>query len=193
MADIQHSALTDPNIHEPKGITTALAGQVYVADGSNSGDWVFPSGHAYGEIYITEGTTTQTLAASSAKAILNPTAEWVSNGNKNVTLTPASGTITVLAAGEYALNFWITFTTAAVSSGAKYRFYYAINGVTSTRNVFCAKTTNGAETHTLSASGIAALSANDVVSIYVAGDATSSGTNITPVEAGFNIQLIEPA
>lgn len=39
MASIQHSALTDPNIHEPKGITTASAGQIYVADGSSSGDW----------------------------------------------------------------------------------------------------------------------------------------------------------
>jgi len=193
LADIQHSALTDPNIHEPKGITTALAGQVYVADGSNSGDWMFPAGHAYSEIYITEGVTAQTLSASSAKATLNPTGEWTSNGNKNVTQTPASGTLTVLAAGEYKLDFWITFTTAAVASGAKYRFYYAINGTSGTRNVYCAKTTNGAETHTVSASGIATLAANDVLSIQVAGDATSSGTDITPVEAGFNIQLIEPA
>lgn len=193
MANIQHSALSDPNIHEPKGVTTALAGQVYVADGSNSGTWSFPAGHAYGEIYITEGVTSQTLSAASAKAILNPTGEWTGNGNKNVTLTPASGTITVLAAGEYALNFWITFTTAAIAGGAKYRFYYAINGVTNTRNVFSAKSTNAAETHTLSASGIASLAVNDVVSIYVAGDATSSSTAIIPVEAGFNVQLIEPA
>ena len=193
MADIQHSALTDPNIHEPKGITTALAGQVYIADGSNSGDWSFPAGHAYSEIYISEGVTTQTLAASSAKAILNPTAEWTSNGSKNVTQTPASGTLTVLAAGEYALNFWITFTTAAIASGAKYRFYYSVNGTSGTRNVYCAKTTNGVETHSLSSSGIVALAVNDILSIHVAGDATSSGTNITPVEAGFHVQLIEPA
>jgi hypothetical protein len=39
MASIQHSALSDPEIHEPKGITTALAGRVYVSDGSASGSW----------------------------------------------------------------------------------------------------------------------------------------------------------
>lgn len=35
----QHSDITDPNIHEPKGISTAALGQVYAADGAGSGDW----------------------------------------------------------------------------------------------------------------------------------------------------------
>lgn len=39
MADIEHSTITDPNIHEPKGIATATADQIYVADGAGSGDW----------------------------------------------------------------------------------------------------------------------------------------------------------
>jgi len=37
MATVQHSALTDPNIHEPKGVSTAAAGKVYVANGAGSG------------------------------------------------------------------------------------------------------------------------------------------------------------
>jgi hypothetical protein len=193
LADIQHSALTDPNIHEPKGITTALAGQVYVADGSNSGDWMFPAGHAYGEIYIAGGATSQTLSAGSATAILNPTDEWTANGSKNMTLTPANGTITVLAAGEYALSFWIAFNTASIGSGAKYNFHYAVNGTPSTRKIITAKNTSGVDTLNVSASGITALAANDIVSIYVSGDGTSSGTAITPLEAGLVVQLIEPA
>lgn len=39
MADISHTDITDPNIHEPKGISGATAGQVYVSDGSGSGSW----------------------------------------------------------------------------------------------------------------------------------------------------------
>ena len=35
----QHSAITDPNIHEPKGISTASNRQVYKANGSGSGTW----------------------------------------------------------------------------------------------------------------------------------------------------------
>jgi hypothetical protein len=39
MANVQHSALTDPNLHEPKGIASANANELYVADGSTSGAW----------------------------------------------------------------------------------------------------------------------------------------------------------
>lgn len=39
MANVQHSALTDPELHEPKDISTASSGEVYVADGSASGAW----------------------------------------------------------------------------------------------------------------------------------------------------------
>ena len=35
----EHSVLTDPNLHEPKGVSTATNGQVYVADGAASGAW----------------------------------------------------------------------------------------------------------------------------------------------------------
>lgn len=39
MANIQHSTLTDPNLHEPKGISTASANTVYMANGSGSGTY----------------------------------------------------------------------------------------------------------------------------------------------------------
>jgi hypothetical protein len=45
MAVISHKNITDPQIHEPKGISGANAGEVYVANGSGSGSWV-----AQGEI-----------------------------------------------------------------------------------------------------------------------------------------------
>lgn len=39
MANVQHSNLTDPNLHEPKGVSTATADQVYISNGSGSGNW----------------------------------------------------------------------------------------------------------------------------------------------------------
>lgn len=39
MANVQHSSLTDPNLHEPKGISTASANQAYLSNGSGSGTW----------------------------------------------------------------------------------------------------------------------------------------------------------
>lgn len=35
----EHNTITDPEIHEPKGVSTAGAGQVYIADGAGSGTW----------------------------------------------------------------------------------------------------------------------------------------------------------
>lgn len=39
MANVAHSTLTGANLHEPKGVATAPAGTVYVANGSGSGAW----------------------------------------------------------------------------------------------------------------------------------------------------------
>jgi hypothetical protein len=193
MPNIQHAVLTDPQLHEPKGVSTAASGKVYRANGSGSGTWVFPSGHAYGELYIEGGVTAQTLPAASAKAKLNPTGEWTANGSEHVTLSAANGTITVLVAGEYQLNFWIAFNTASIAAGAKYNFHYAVNGTPNTRKIITAKNTAGVDTLNVSATGFANLAANDVVSIYVGGDATSSSTAITVLEAGLNLSLLDPA
>ena len=73
MANIQHSVLTDPQLHEPKGASTAASGKVYVANGSGSGAWQFIAGHSYGDLYITGSSVSQTLSAASALAKLNPT------------------------------------------------------------------------------------------------------------------------
>ena len=39
MANKQHVDITDPNIHEPKGVSSAPVNQVYVANGTGSGTW----------------------------------------------------------------------------------------------------------------------------------------------------------
>lgn len=39
MANIEHSLIADPDIHEPKGIASASAGEVYIADGAGGGSW----------------------------------------------------------------------------------------------------------------------------------------------------------
>ena len=45
LATIQHNLLTTSELHEPKGIDSATAGQVYFADGAGSGQWAtWPSG-----------------------------------------------------------------------------------------------------------------------------------------------------
>ena len=35
----EHNTITDPEIHEPKGVAAAASGEVYVANGAGSGSW----------------------------------------------------------------------------------------------------------------------------------------------------------
>lgn len=44
MANVAHSTLTAANLHEPKGVATATAGQVYIANGAGSGAWTTITG-----------------------------------------------------------------------------------------------------------------------------------------------------
>ena len=69
MANVQHSTLTDPNLHEPKGASTAAADQLYRSNGSGSGTWTnanrFP-GTGWGQYrnatYV--GTTTDNFTTT---------------------------------------------------------------------------------------------------------------------------------
>jgi len=188
---IQHDSITDPNIHEPKGISTASNGAMYFADGAGSGDWKRGAGHAYADMDITNGTTAFALAAASAFTKLNPTAEWQSGESHELTITPANGEITLTVAGTYLIEFWVTFDTASLAAGTKYYFKYAIDGVTATRQLSVQKNTAGVDRIGAAAHGIVTVSANQVLSIYTAGDGTSSGTNITVADAGLTALLLK--
>lgn len=181
---IQHKLIADADLHEPKGIASATAGKVYVSNGSGSGSWLYPSGKVHGEIYIDAGATSQTLSAGQAYAKLNPTAEWASGVSSILTLTPGNGTITLTEAGDYLVNFWAQFSTASLATGTVYNFKYNLDGTNSGRTLTVQKFSNGADKLHISAMGIVTATANQVLSIYVGGDATSSSTAITVIEAG---------
>ena len=65
----EHNAITDPEIHEPKGVAAASADQVYVADGAGSGAWRYtPHASCY---YDDIGTGT-TLTTPTAYTLIGP-------------------------------------------------------------------------------------------------------------------------
>lgn len=65
----EHVVITDPDLHEPKGISTALDQKVYVADGLGSGDWDKIYLHGV-EIYGDTGST-QNLSSGAWIDITN--------------------------------------------------------------------------------------------------------------------------
>lgn len=66
MATIQHKDIPEAQLHEPKGVSLAAAGQAYIADGAGSGAWTDtadPTGVANGQIFVADGSnniTTET-------------------------------------------------------------------------------------------------------------------------------------
>ena len=63
---IQHNTITDPDIHEPKGVSTATSGQVYKADGTGSGAWASPllgqDTATAGQVFISDGSNSGSFA-----------------------------------------------------------------------------------------------------------------------------------
>lgn len=187
---IQHNIITDPDIHEPKGVAAATSGRVYISNGSGSGAWTYPPGKAHADMYIAAGATAHTLAGASAYTLLNPSGEWTQGDVSVLTTTPASGIITLNQAGTYYVDFWINFTTAAIASGSVYNFKYALDGSVGSRLTTVSKPTNGADKLTLASSGLVNATANQTLSMFVGGDGTSSTTNITPTEAGLTVLFL---
>jgi len=110
MANVQHSSLTDPNLHEPKGISTASANQLYLSSGSGSGTWTnanrFP-GTGWGKYTNTTYVGTTALAVSTTPVLLPfTTDDTVSQipitlaGTTSSLMNLSSETLQFVAAGD---------------------------------------------------------------------------------------------
>ena len=72
MADILHADILDPYVHEPKGISIATDGQVYMADGSNSGDWTELSRYVNGYVAFDAVTPAYQHSVTTSFTAINP-------------------------------------------------------------------------------------------------------------------------
>jgi hypothetical protein len=176
-----HSNLTDPDIHEPKGISSAAAGTVYVANGAGSGRWL--STHSYGNLHIDVNSTANSVSLPAALDAtfntntdyrkVNAAGMWQAGDASNITLSPSNGEIVITQAGAYNICFWTTYQIATASA-RKLAWKYAINGVLSTLKII--DTTDGAgNIYSISASAIIDnLSVGDKISIYAACSAAET-------------------
>jgi hypothetical protein len=119
----EHVVITDPNIHEPKGASTAAAGAVYVANGSGSGAWAakLPSQTGNAGKYLTTDGTNESWGSGPffAKASISNGSsgtQTVGGGAVNIASCTRSGTSTYV----------ITFTSAAPDTN--YQIFVQING-----------------------------------------------------------------
>lgn len=158
---IEHNVITDPDIHEPKGVAAASDGQIYIADGAGSGDWRFlPHSYFY---YDNIGTGT-TITAPTAYTKVGPTTvgdasphEFTHSGTGRLTYT---GTATI----DVSIHSTITMKHSA---GAGVDCYFQIfkngAGVSGGQAVF---TADSANYKVVTLSLHTSLSTNDYVEVF---------------------------
>ncbi len=135
MADLEHVDLTDPNLHEPKGVSAAAVDTVYVADGTGSGDW-----EKVGPDAMTDAAKPFSDQMYQAKRVANYAVTAASTWNTVAFTTEVTDDLTasisggalVLPAGTYYVDGWLShyvFTDVGVATGRLY------NSTTSTELV----------------------------------------------------------
>ena len=172
MANINHNTLSDPYLHEPKGITTALAGTIYVANGSGSGAWLENS-RGIGA-YLTYSTASPyAFAATTVDAPMNPTfSVSVNNGFTGLSSPNAriryDGTETIAAALD--CNF--SMQQASGSSKDVQLAMYK-NGVEIPGSRMVATIATGTW-NVISLTASTSLSTNDYLEVYVKASAAAT-------------------
>ena len=110
MANVNHSTLSDPYLHEPKGVATASSGDIYLANGSGSGAW--RQAHSHVDAYLAFDATTPAYAhsATTSFTVLDPTLSTSSADGFTVTNTP-NARLTYTGTQSLSSNIHITLST----------------------------------------------------------------------------------
>lgn len=123
MANIAHGSITDPNLHEPKGATTATAGQVYVANGGGSGTWQLlaaASMAATGNPLGSGMLHLQNQQASGTNGASIPGSTWTTRVLNTTIVNQVGASLAsnqmTLVAGTYVLDAMVTYFNANQST-----------------------------------------------------------------------------
>ena len=110
MANVNHSTLSDPYLHEPKGVASASSGDVYLANGSGSGTWT--PAHQHADAYLAFDATTPAYAhsATTSFTVIDPTLASSSANGFTVTNTP-NARITYTGSRNLSSNIHIAIST----------------------------------------------------------------------------------
>lgn len=109
----EHSTITDPDLHEPKGVAAATSGQVYVANGAGSGVWQTLSqiAQAANVVYVNSSSDLPAVVAGEHPLAANTTYVIGANITLSDSLKLASGTAVVGTAA-----FGVVLKTTATTS-----------------------------------------------------------------------------
>ena len=142
MANVQHSSLSDPNLHEPKGVSTAAANTVYLANGSGSGTWTPVNrtpGTGWGQytnaLYVGTNalaiSTTEVLVPFDTNAIVTQLPISLT-GSTSSLMNLSTETLQFVSAGDlHSITFTCTVYSVATSpASVDMKLYGSSDGTT---------------------------------------------------------------
>jgi hypothetical protein len=203
MATVQHSAITDPNIHEPKGVAAATVNKVYVSNGTGSGTWKKLSppqlsglttngqagdtvtvdgsgnfvltGTPHGQVHFYNLASPYTLTYPSSFTKLAPT---TTAGGISSNFTE-SNTSRLTYTGTDTVPVSITYSVSLdQTSGTSRDIVVAIYKNGSVSNGHSITTTTSGQKHTLSGVHTVSMSTNDYVELYVLNNGGSGNIRL---------------
>lgn len=157
---IEHKDIPDANLHEPKGVSAATSGKVYVADGAGSGDWEFakisgeegasegqlPYADGSGSVVWTRDTIERLVDGKSVAVSQNPTGTGEAN-QVQIEFGPAlntgtdpvqllvDGTLRFNEAGLYRVKITLAYGRTGGTGVAELRFRALLNGTQAGQSV----------------------------------------------------------
>ena len=193
---IEHKDMPEAGLHEPKGVSTASSGQVYVGDGAGSGAWKDPEltgqgAATSGDLAFSNGAGSVTWVSGRVGGATILAAPDFTDQLPSAVDTPlqvtfgpaqtiteldldAAGTLTCLVAGWYTFLWNIRFGRTSGTGVAQLLYRVLING-TQVGNSISSNLTTSSDVTPFSVSAGLNLSVNDVVAAEVMRD--SGGNN----------------
>ena len=171
MANVNHSSLTDPYLHEPKGASTATAGEVYIANGAGSGSWTELSRYVSGFVdfsavspYAYQHSVTTAYTALNPTFSLEGTNGFTASGTPNARLV-YTGAETI----KGPINFTFNYKNDSGTSKDLELVFYKNGAVMNGGHIIVTASSGSWESATLT--DFATLSTNDYVEVFVKGSA----------------------
>lgn len=172
MANVNHSTLTDPYLHEPKGVASAASGEVYIADGSASGAWTQLQRHVGG--HITYSTTSPYAhSATTSDTPLDPTFTIVDNNGFSGVASPNAG---LRYDGAETIHASLTFTASvqqASGGDREVEMVFDINGTKLEGSRVVTTASSGTWVQFTTAFNTT-LDTNDIIEVHVKADAIAT-------------------
>ena len=183
---IEHSLIPDPLRHEPKGISSAASGAVYVANGSGSGTWTNRKSIAvepvYGIMHLSENTTATSVA--TAETFVQVAGSFTTG----VRFDPdfSANYLTVNHNAVYAVHLDLVFVQTGANSEV-YQFATGRNGVATSTGLRTIAGINGVNVP-VAVKQILTLNVGDV--LYPMVTNTANAVGLTVKECTMYIQAL---